>query len=117
MPDLSIIPARALKDSELTFHRLRALNAIGHFTSRDGSGVWASNATLAEVAGIDERDLRRAVTWLVDRGYVRKRARRSAAGGSTTNILAIVLDEQIDPPDAPSISGGEGEISPPNDPN
>lgn len=113
MPDLSIIPARALQDPEMTFHRLKALNAIGHFTSRDGSGVWAANATLAEMANIDERDFRRAATWLVERGYVRKQARRSAAGGSTTNMLAIVLDGPLDPPETPSISRGEGEITPP----
>jgi hypothetical protein len=114
MPALSIIPSRALQDPELTGSRLRALCAIGTFTSREGKGVWAANATLAEMAHMDERAFRREAAWLVDRGYVRKKRRFKRDGSQDTNLLQIVLDE---PEGAVAVAGepegGEGEIHPP----
>lgn len=98
MPQLCIIPARALKDDALTGSDLRALLAVGHFTNRDGSGVWAANATMAEVANLDDRHFRRSLAVLVERGYVRKLERPG-----TTSVLAVILDDPFP---------GEGEIRP-----
>jgi hypothetical protein len=118
MPELCIIPARILRDPEINYTRLRTALAIGHFTGRDGRGAWASNETLADVAGIDERELRRSISWLVDRGHVRKRPRTSKQGGTMTNVLEIVLSDPIeavaDESPAPVSIGREvGEITPP----
>lgn len=98
MPNLCIIPARALTDRELTPSDLRALLAVGTFTSRDGSGVWASNATIADTAGLDERHLRRSLRTLEERGYLRRIKRPG-----TTSLLAILLDDPFT---------GEGGIRP-----
>lgn len=133
MPNLCIIPARALDDEQMTFKELRALLAIGLHTSRDGSGVWASNRTLADEAGLDVRDLRRAVTNLEIRGYLRRVRRIRQNGADTTSMMAIVLDDvfpsdlavdvigreegRITPPGEGRITPpGEGRITPPNDP-
>ncbi len=123
MPQLCIIPSRALADPEMTPRQLRALLAVGHFTSRDGSGVWASNATLAEVSRMDERDFRRALAELVKRGYVRKVHRTREGGGSSTAMMAILLDEPLRG-EGQNTPGGEGRFTPgeegrstpPNDP-
>ncbi len=111
MPGLCIIPSRALDDEECRGARMTALLAIGTYTSRDGSGVWAANETIAERAKLDERDYRRAVAWLVERGYVRKRTRYKQSGAQDTNLLQIVLDEPDEPALPLAIQGGGG-ISP-----
>lgn len=111
MPGLCIIPSRALDDEECRGARMTALLAIGTYTSRDGSGVWAANETIADRAKLDERDYRRAVSWLVERGYVRKRTRYKASGAQDTNLLQIVLDEP-DEPALPLVVQGGGVISP-----
>lgn len=124
MPGLCIIPERALADRECRGPRMIALLAIGNFTSRDGGGVWAANETLAEKALMDERDFRRAASWLVERGYVRKRMRYKPSGAQDTNLLQIVLDdpeEQLAKPSAgggvesPTPPQGEGESTPPRE--
>lgn len=107
MPGLCIIPSRALADDELTGTDLRALLAVGHFTSRDGTGVWASNATLAEVANIDARHLQRSLRVLEDRGYVRRVARPG-----TTSLLAIVLDDPFPGGGAKSAPPGGAKSAP-----
>jgi hypothetical protein len=98
MPNLCIIPARALSDDRVTPTQLRVLLAVGTFTSRDGGGVWASNATIAEVAGLHVRHMRDALKALVSFGYVRKIARPGR-----TAIMAIVLDDPLEPPCTESV--------------
>lgn len=128
MPNLCIIPARALDDPAMTYKQLKALLAVGTFTQRDGSGVWASNRTLAERAGLDERDLRRALADLEGRAYIRRTRRARRDGGHSTSIIDIVLYPQTTP-DHPGeegriapgeegqiTPGEEGRITPPNDP-
>lgn len=113
MPSLSIIPERALKDPEMTGARLFALCAIGTFTSRDGKNVWAANETIAARANMDEREYRRCAAWLVERGYVRKRARWKKDGGRDTNLLQIVLDDPIEVAGVGAESAPtSGELSP-----
>jgi hypothetical protein len=134
-PRLCIIPARALEDPDITPTQLRALLAIGRFSDRTGGGVWASRSTLAEVAGVDVRHFARAVAWLEDRGYVRRRRRKRPDGGDTTSVLEVLLDapahaDEIETEFGNGLGGegetchggggetrlgGEGEICPPND--
>ena len=110
MPGLCIIPARALADDALRERDLRALLAVGRFTARDGSGVWASNQTLAQVAGMDERHLRRSLARLEAMGYLVRQRRYHPERGTLTSVMSVVLD---DPVVDESQQGGEGQISPP----
>lgn len=110
MPGLCIIPARALADDALRERDLRALLAVGRFTARDGSGVWASNQTLAQVAGMDERHLRRSLARLEAMGYLVRQRRYHPERGTLTSVMSVILD---DPVVDESQQGGEGQISPP----
>ncbi len=108
MPKLCIIPSRALADPEMTPTELRVLLAVGTFTSRDGTGVWASNATLAETANLDKRNMRRALLELVKRGYISKRERIG-----NTSVLAIVLDDPLQGGEGKFTQGGGAAFAPP----
>lgn len=88
MPGLSIIPARAVMDAELSGTQIRALCAIGMHTDKLGGNVWASVATLAREAAISERTFQSACQVLVERGYVRVVPRPGR-----TNLYAVVLDD------------------------
>jgi len=70
MPNLSIIPARAVMDQTLTPTQLRVLCAIGIHTNKLGGGVWTSVKTLASEAGVAERTVQTACQALVERGYL-----------------------------------------------
>ncbi len=117
MPNLCIIPVRALSDPEMTPTQLRALLAIGHFSDAHGNNVWAANKTLSEIAGLDVRHFRRAVVALIERGYVRKIVRPG-----TTCLLSVRLDppetegaESAHPPQkgrAESAQGGRATVAP-----
>lgn len=116
MPNLCIVPARVLENKELTARDLRTLLAIGTFTDRDGQGVWASKRTLAALAGIDERHLRRSVKRLVEWGYVTQDHRKDEDGNDLTAMLAIVLQMggQIGQPrGAETASGGRAKSASP----
>lgn len=122
MAQLCIIPARVLADATLTVTQLKALLAVGCFTDRTGGGVWASNAKLADRAGLDKRDLRRALSQLEDAGYIRRTRRTGPAGGDFTSAIEVVLDDPVGgeegmgtPPGGGDRipSGGEGTTTPP----
>lgn len=122
MPALCIIPARALADPGLTSRDLRALLAIGKFTSRDGTGVWASRETIAAEARLDESHYKRSLKALIEKGYVRCERRVRADGGTQTSMLSVILDDPVQaelPLDAPAeeavehVSGGRGAKSAP----
>lgn len=118
MPGLCIVPARALADDALRERDLRALLAVGRFTARDGSGVWASNQTLAEVAGMDERHLRRSLARLEAMGYLVRQRRYHPERGTLTSVMSVVLDDPVIDESQQGGGGGqhprgEGQISPP----
>jgi len=92
----------------MTYKQLRALLAVGYFANKQNGGVWASNRTLAEIAGLDERDLRRSLADLELRGYIRRLRRISDSGGNYTSIVDLVLDDEGVQSSAP----GEGRIAP-----
>lgn len=87
MPNLSIIPAHAVADSELSDTQVRVLCAIGTFTNRLGGNVWASVKTLAAGSNLSERTVQRCIPALMDRGYLRMETRVGR-----TNLYEIVLD-------------------------
>lgn len=92
MPNLSIIPAAAVLDRELTHSQLRALCAVGIHTDKLGGGVWASVKTLATEAGMSERTFQMACAALVERGYLVVKPRVGR-----TNLYEVVLQTPPQP--------------------
>lgn len=99
MPNLSIIPSRAVRDPDLTDTQVRVLCAIGTFTNRLGGNVWASVKTLASQSNLSERSVQRAIPALMERGYIRRSERPGR-----TNLYDIILDT----PNAP-VRGDAGD--------
>jgi biotin operon repressor len=95
MPNLSIIPARAVMDRELSHTHLRVLCAIGIHTNKLGGNVWTSVKTLADEAGVAERTVQTACQALAERGYVTITSRPGR-----TNLYEVVLNTppQLDAP-------------------
>jgi len=87
MPNLSIIPAAAVMDAELSSTQLRVLCAIGIHTNKLGGGVWASVRTLAKEAGVSERTVQAACGVLEEKGYLTVIARPGL-----TNLYEVRLD-------------------------
>lgn len=88
MPNLSIIPAAAVMDPELTPTQLRVLCAVGIHTNKLGGGVWASVRTLAREANVSERTFQAACVVLVTKGYLIIKARPGQ-----TNLYDVVLQD------------------------
>lgn len=86
MPNLSIIPAAAVMDSELTPTQLRCLCAVGIHTDKLGGNVWTSVRTLAREANVSERTFQAACVVLVAKGYLAIRSRPGQ-----TNLYEVVL--------------------------
>lgn len=100
MPNLCIIPFRALEDGTMTPAQLRVLCAIGAHTDRFGAGVWASAQTLAEEARCERSTFFRAATYLEKMGFVSRTARWSETDGhQLTSMYRVLLD-------APTSDGG-----------
>ena len=87
MPNLSIIPAAAVMDRDLTHTQLRVLCAIGVHTDKLGGNVWTSVKTLADEAGVSERTVQTACQALTERGYLRITTR-----SGRTNLYEVVLN-------------------------
>ncbi len=98
MPSLCIIPARALRDPEMTPRQLRVLLAVGQYTNAHGGGVWASQSTLAEDCGMDRAGVNKAMRALEARGYLRRVARFGDDGRQLSSIVDIVLTDEATPP-------------------
>lgn len=93
MPDLCIIPVRALEDRTLSPRELRTLLAVGAYTNRHGRGVWASQSTMAQRAGISRPQFNTCVKSLVEKGYLRKTRRFKENGGEITSMIDVILDD------------------------
>jgi hypothetical protein len=92
MPNLSIVPASAVMDRDLTPTQLRCLCAIGIHTNRLGGNVWASVRTLASEAGVSERTFQGACQALETRGYI-----KTVSRPGRTNLYEVVLDPPPQP--------------------
>jgi hypothetical protein len=104
MPNLCIIPFRALEDGTMTPAQLRVLCAIGAHTDREGAGVWASARTLADEARCDRSTFFRAASYLEAQGYVERTARWSDTDGhQLTSMYRVLLD-------APKCDGGVAQL-------
>lgn len=104
MPLLSIIPAAAVADPELTDTQVRVLCAIGTFTNRLGGNVWASVQTMAKACNLSTRTVQRALPVLIARGYLRHTER---AGKTTLYEVVLELPQTAQSP------GGVQSVTPP----
>lgn len=95
MPNLCIIPARALSDRTLTPRDLRALLAVGTYTNGDGKGCWASQSTLAERAGMSRTNMNACLRTLAAKGYIVKVRRTDP---TTRKELTAWIDVVLDDP-------------------
>lgn len=105
MPSLAVIPSAAVADSRLTDGQIRVLCAIGTFTNRLGGNVWASVNTLAKASNLNPRTIQRAISALVEAGYIRKMERPGR-----THLYEVVLSA---PPTLESPPGDTGVTPPP----
>lgn len=93
MPNLIIIPSRALDDAEMPAPAFRVLCAIGTFTGPGGANAFPSVKTLAAKARTDPRDCRRHLQWLVAHGYIESAPRTRENGASSSNVYDVLLDD------------------------
>lgn len=104
MPYLSIIPAAAVADPELTDTHVRVLCAVGTFTNRLGGNVWASVQTMAKACNLSPRTVQRALPVLIAKGYLRHTVRT----GKTT-LYDVVLESPL----TTQSLGGDTAVTPP----
>lgn len=123
---LSVIPARAVTDPDLSDGAFRTLAAIGVFGDRNG-WCYPSYSTLAKMRGVSKQAISKHVAELVERGYLNVYHRYDkATGAQQTSMLQIRFDyepedaaddaaerrprqRRVDPPSTP-------EVDPPSTP-
>jgi len=111
VPNLCIIPFRALKDERIANADLRILLAIGAHTDRHGAGVWASAKTLSSEALLSRSQFFVSAARLEEYGYITRTERYSATGTQLTSMLRVLLDEPkgaTEDGQGPVILDGEG---------
>jgi hypothetical protein len=106
----SFVPVRAAADDSLRRGHLRTLIALASFANGKRE-TFASQATIAERAGMHARTVRDCIAQLEELGYVevdRKRVRQD--GGRTSNLYRIVFDppRPYGAPDPPGPTGHRG---------
>lgn len=88
MPELCIIPARALEIPGLSGSDLRVLLAIGRFTNgRTGKNCYAKSATLVELAGVSRSGFFASAERLCAVGLIRRESGKLAGRHSTYSII------------------------------
>ena len=95
-PTFAPVPMRAWRDKSLTALHLRVLGAISCHDrlNSNGQGCWASNKRLAEVAGCHEKSIPRAISKLIERGYVRNLEAKPGKQRSRVRFLTIVYTDE-----------------------
>lgn len=106
MPNLCIVPARALSDARLTFREVRALLAVGMYTNHAGKGVWASQRTMADRANMTRSQMNEALARLEELGYIVKRRRFNDKGAELTCMIDVVLDAPPQQEGVPDLGTG-----------
>jgi hypothetical protein len=93
MPNLCIIPQRAVTDRTLLDSDVRLLCAIGTHTNPRGENCFAGAVLLSEEAGISRSTFFVAAKRLIEKGYVRKTRRKRPNGSDTSSVYDIILDQ------------------------
>lgn len=90
---------------------------LAEFASDDGSGIWASKATMARELETTERTIQRTIKALIDAGYVSLVGRKKHRNGETfeyaINLSAVknAGDKAAEPP----TEGRPDSLSPPTE--
>jgi hypothetical protein len=97
-PRYSIIPGDALDDPKVTDLHLRVLALLGRHSDNNG-WLQINQRTLAEKTGRSRETINRAISDLVDLGYVRKEARFSEKDGrQMISSYQIIMDRSTPSP-------------------
>jgi len=78
------VPERVLSDLDMTPTQLRVVIALGG----DRPSPWIERAAIMQMTGLDERQAKRALSALEQRGYVRRLRRPPVQGVSVTTLFA-----------------------------
>ena len=92
MPNLCIIPARAVADRRLTEAQLRVLLAVSIYTRADGRGAFPSARTIASEACVSRTTTFNALAKLEELGYIR-RTPRWEDGRQTSTMYDVLLHD------------------------
>lgn len=115
MPDLSIIPARALdckKDGKITDGDIVVLCAIGYHTDgRDGSGCFARARTMYERAGVSRSAWFASTKRLLEAGLIERSSGQLDGVPSEYSIVVPVKKTGVRPDGLRSSPSGTGESS------
>jgi hypothetical protein len=93
MPNLCIIPARALRDKTLKPAHLRVLLAVSIYTRPGGRGAYPSTRTIGADARVGRTTAFTALNDLVAKGYLRRTHRWTEEGRQTSNLYEVVMDD------------------------
>ncbi len=89
---MSVIPARAVSDPDLSDGAFRTLAALGMFGDRNG-WCYPSYATLARIRGLSKSAIAKHITELAEKGYLNIRHRYDeASGAQRSSMLQIRFD-------------------------
>ena len=101
---VSITPADAWSDPELTHLQCRVLGLIGAYLGKD-SRAWPSQKRLAEELNCSRKSIIEATKILADRGYISVEKRVREDGGQTSNSYLVLMDpcnRRVTPPVTPA---------------
>lgn len=97
---LSVTPAKATADNDLTDSEYRTLAVIGIFSNPEG-WCWPSQSTLADLRGVSRKTINLHIKRLIELGYLNIHARYDEeTGAQKSNMMQIKLDFP------PNVTGG-----------
>lgn len=116
---LSIIPAAAVADKNLSLTCLRVLGQIGTYTD-DNGWCFPRQVEIAGMLGIGRETVNRAVKKLAEHGYLEVHNRQRRDGGKAANFYRVILDPAVPPSipddelpdDGPGEEAEQGEVDP-----
>ena len=104
MPGMSIVPAKAVSDPELTHAEFRVLAALCVHTDKAGY-CFPAGRTLGRNLGVTRQAVQRHIRRLVYLGYISKKSRKRKNGSDTSNGYRIHGWGQHD------VAGVQGELA------
>lgn len=102
------LPERAAGDRRLKLSHFRVLLAASARANRVGEPAWAPLSRLAELTGMEVREVRRTAKDLETFGYLKRAPRFGAKGDQVANAYMVILDQDLPLP----TEGGKGVATP-----
>jgi len=106
---LCIIPSRALRDKRLNNTDLKALNALGSYTDRNG-WCYPSQQTIAEDIEMSRMSISRSIKRLCEYGYIISRQKFRKDGGKSSNEYKVLLDAEASEPPVTEVLQGCNKV-------